>query len=284
MLSLTRDDRTVARHDLLLPGRILYAIAVAGFGVVCLVYLDFVNSLQPVPASVPGYRVLAVCTGIVLIAAGLGILFNVRTYVTTLVLAAFFVLWIVGLHIPSAFTNPSLLRSPWWIRTFESLALAGAALILAGLVRPAEGEQWIRAGRIAFGVSLPVFGVLHFVYPENVAGLVETAVVPLPAPLFWAYFTGAGHFAAGVAIASGKLARLAAILAGVMYASWALTLHLPRVLAPPPVRTPDFPAGYGGDRGEITSLFVCVGFWGAAWIVAGSLAKRDGGGLSRQGA
>jgi hypothetical protein len=60
-----------------------------------------------------------------------------------------------------------------------------------------------------------------------------------------------------------------------MYASWALTLHLPRVIDPPPARTPDFPAGYGGDRGEITSLFVCVGFWGAAWIVAASLAKRS---------
>jgi hypothetical protein len=30
------------------------------------------------------------------------------------------------------FTNPVLLRSPWWIRTLECLALAGGAVILAG--------------------------------------------------------------------------------------------------------------------------------------------------------
>jgi uncharacterized membrane protein YphA (DoxX/SURF4 family) len=256
-----------------LPGRILYAIAVIGFGVVCLVYLDFVNSLQPVPGSLPGYKILAIATGVVLLVAGLAILFDFKTYQAALLLAAFFALWIVALHIPSAFTNPALLRSPFWICTFESLALAGTALILAGQAHTAARESWIRAGRIAFGISLPVFGILHFVYPDNVAALVETAVIPLPWPLFWAYFTGAGHFAAGVAIATGKLARLAAILAGVMYASWALTLHLPRVLDNPPARTPEFPAGYGGDRGEITSLFVCVAFWGAAWIVAASVGK-----------
>jgi uncharacterized membrane protein YphA (DoxX/SURF4 family) len=257
----------------------LYAIAMVGFGVVCLVYLDFVNSLQPVPEWVPGYRILAVATGVFLIVAALAIAFDFRTHPIGLALAAFFVLWIVALHIPSAFANPGLLRSPFWIRTFECLGLAGAALILAGRARARDGEPWVRAGRIAFGISLPVFGILHFVYPDNVAALVETAVIPLPWPLFWAYFTGAGHFAAGVAIATGKLARVAAILAGVMYASWALTLHLPRVLDNPPARTPEFPAGYGGDRGEITSLFVCVAFWGAAWIVAASL---DVTGVSRQ--
>lgn len=63
------------------------------------------------------------------------------------------------------------------------------------------------------------------------------------------------------------LARPAAILAGVMYASWALTLHLPRIIDPP--------TGFQGYRPELTSLCVCVAFWGAAWIVAGSLVKQD---------
>ncbi|MGH8251236.1 MAG: hypothetical protein ACREVI_11185 [Steroidobacteraceae bacterium] len=84
---------------------------------------------------------------------------------------------IVLLQVPSAFLDPALLRSPWWIRTFESLALAGAALIVAGAATDPLRETWIRAGRIAFGVSLPVFGVLHFVYPENVAALVAAAPV-----------------------------------------------------------------------------------------------------------
>jgi hypothetical protein len=45
-----------------------------------------------------------------------------------------------------------------------------------------------------------------------------------------------------------------------MYASWVFTLHLPRII--------DHPETYQGDRRELTSLFVCVAFWGAAWIVA----------------
>ncbi len=262
------------RVQYLLPGRILYAIAMIGFGVICLVYQDFLNSLQPVPAATPGYPVLAVATGAVLVAAGLAILANVKATPGALALAGLLVLGIVALHIPSAFTNPSLLRSPWWIRTFESVALAGAAVILAGLAGSPVRESWVRAGRIAFGVSLPVFGILHFIYPESVAALVATASLPYPWPMFWAYLTGAGHFAAGLGIATGVLSRWAAILAGLMYASWALTLHLPRVIDQPAARTIDNPGGYGGDRPELTSMFVCVAFWGAAWIVAGSLAKQ----------
>ena len=254
-------------------GRMLYAAAVIGFGVICLVYGDFVNSLQPVPPSTPGYEALAVLTGVLLLAAGLALLTNIKTQMAALAPAALFVLWIVLLHIPSAFTNPILLRSPWWIRTFECLALAGAAVILAGIA--GNREDWVRVGRIAFGVSLPIFGALHLIYPENVAALVTTARPTLPWPMFWAYLTGLGHISAGLAITAGVLSRLAAIVAGLMYASWALTLHLPRVIDNPAMRSADYPQGYGGDRGELTSLCVCVAFWGAAWIVAGSLKRRQ---------
>ncbi|MGH8195841.1 MAG: DoxX family membrane protein [Woeseiaceae bacterium] len=247
-------------------GRIIYTSAVIGFGVICLVSVDFLNSLQPVPASMPGYSLLAVATGIILLVAGLAILANYRAYPASIALAILFALWIVALHVPGAFTDPALLRSPWWIRTFETLGLAGAALILAGSAgNPVHAARLLRAGRIAFGVSLPVFGILHFIYPESVAALVALSPVQYPWPLFWAYLTGAGHFAAGVAIATGVVARWAAILAGFMYASWALTLHLPRII--------EHPETYSGDRRELTSLFVCVAFWGAAWIVAGALAK-----------
>lgn len=258
--------------DYRLPGRILYAVAICGFGVVCLVYANFVNSIQPVPESLPGYRFFACATGLFLLALGLAMLTNVKMRYAALTLAGFLGLWIVALHIPSTFTNPSSLRSPWWIVTFETLALAGAALILAGSGDSVR-ERRVRAGRIAFGISLPVFGVLHLVYPDNVAALITTATPQYPWPLFLAYLTGFGHAAAGLAIATGVMARAAAIVSGLMYASWVLTLHLARLLDPPLPRTPEFPAGYGGDRGELTSLFVCVGFWGAAWIVAGSIAR-----------
>lgn len=257
-----------------LAGRIVYAAAIVGFGVVGLAYVNFLNSLQPVPVALPGYAPLAVVNGLVLLAAGLAIMANFQVLPAATTVAAMLGLGMVLLHVPSAFIDPSLLRSPWWIRMFESLALGGAALILAGLSSRPVREQWIRIGRIAFGVSLPVFGILHFIYPESVAGLVALSPVSYPWPMFWAYLTGAGHLAAGVAIATGVLARWAAMLAGLMYASWALTLHLPRIISHPAARSADNPVGYAGDRRELTSLFVCVAFWGAAWIVAAAWRRN----------
>jgi len=42
-----------------------------------------------------------------------------------------------------------------------------------------------------------------------------------------------------------------------------------------PLRTAENPVGYAGNRQEFTSTLVCIAFWGAAWLVAGSLKKRD---------
>lgn len=265
------------RVGFLLPGRVLYAVAIVGFGVVCLVYLDFLNSLQPVPAWVPGYRFLALLTGAILVIVGIAIGVNVKVKPAALAVAVLFASGIVVLHIPGAFSNPELLRSPFWIRTFESLALVGAALILAGLASHPVRESWSRTGRVVFGLSLPVFGMLHFIYPASVAALIAADPIPFPWPMFWAYLTGTGHFLAGIAIACDVMARMAATLAGVMYASWLFALHLPRVFDNPVARSAENPAGYAGDRQELTSTLVCLAFWGTAWIVAGSLSKAKGG-------
>jgi uncharacterized membrane protein YphA (DoxX/SURF4 family) len=77
--------------------------------------------------------------------------------------------------------------------------------------------------------------------------------------MFWAYFTGVAHVAAGLAILSGVLARLGARLFALMVTSWVFLLHIPRVAATP------------HDRHEWITLFIAVVISGAAWIVAGSL-------------
>lgn len=125
-------------------------------------------------------------------------------------------------------------------------------------------------GRVLFGASLPVFGVLHFVYADNVASLIPDWY---PRPLFWAYLTGLGNVAAGVSITTGVLSRLAAVLAGGMYGTYALTLHVPRAVSTyVPQLFLDDPTVLQDARAGLTSLFVAIGMWGAAWIVAGSLS------------
>lgn len=260
-------------------GRLLLGLAVMGFGGLSLLYVDFVSALQPVPSGLPGYAFFAVGTGLVLLATGAALVLRWQERVAALALAAFFALCIAVLHVPSAFTNPELLRSPWWIRTFESVALIGGAMTLAGWSRVPVRDAWIRAGRVVFGLSLPVFGTLHLVYPESVAALVPPWY---PWPLFWAWFTGAAQIAAGIAIASGVLSRVAAMLAGAMYGGWALTLHAPRIWCRlyGPCDFVDVPVGLQDARAGLTSLFVAVAMCGAAWIVAG--AHERGRDMGRQ--
>jgi uncharacterized membrane protein len=260
---------------MLAVGRTSYAVALVGFGVLCLGYVDFVHQLQPVPSWFPAYVPLALLTGAFLIAVGIALLANLRVTVAASALAIVFASGIVALQVPGAFADPSLLRSPWWIRTFETVALMGAALVLVGLTSPAR-SMWVRRGQIAYGISLPVFGILHLIYPESVAALVPPWY---PWPMFWAYLTGLAMICGGLAIATGVLARLAATLAGVMYGSWFLTLHLPRNWCRAFVACEFMggaPAvGFSGMRAELTSLFVVLGMCGGAWIVAGGLAKRE---------
>ncbi|MFW6089990.1 MAG: DoxX family membrane protein [Gemmatimonadota bacterium] len=253
-------------------GRIVFGLAMLGFGLVGLVSVDFLNSLQPVPVWIPGYPVLAVLNGLVLAVAGTAILADRMTRSAALAVALLFLSGIALLHVPSAFTDPELLRSPWWIRTFESVAMIGGAIILAGRRDTPVRDRWIRGGRVAFGLAIPVFGVLHFVYPRFTAGLVPPWY---PVPMFWMYLTGAAQIVGGVAIALGVWARLAAILAGMMYGGFALTLHVPRVWCHlrGPCEFLDSPGGQEVLRGEITSLFVAVGMCGAAWLAAGGIER-----------
>lgn len=257
---------------MLTPGRLLFGFAILGFGFVGLLYADFLNSLQPVPAWMPGYRALAILNGLGLAAAGVAILADRKTRPAALAIVIFFGACIALLHVPSAFTQPELLRSPWWIRTFESVALIGGAATLAGLRDVPVRTEWVRPGRVAFGLSLPVFGVLHLIYVPGTASLIPPWY---PWPAFWAAFTGVAQIVGGLAIAVGVWPRLAAALAGAMYGIWALTLHLPRVWCRlrGPCEFLDVPGGLAASRGEITSLFVAFGMCGAAWLVAGGLAR-----------
>jgi hypothetical protein len=87
--------------------------------------------------------------------------------------------------------------APLWLGS----RLLGAAWALAALLPAEKGrlawdplvDRGRLLGRWCFGISLPVFGISHFVYHDFVATWIPRW---LPAPQFWAYFTGAAHCAA----------------------------------------------------------------------------------------
>jgi uncharacterized membrane protein YphA (DoxX/SURF4 family) len=141
----------------------------------------------------------------------------------------------------------------------EQLAIAAAGLIVyaASAKIDATRARLTRLGQLAFGVCALLFGGAHFFYMNLTAPLVPKWLPPTQE--FWAYATGVGHIAAGLAILTGVQARLAAILLTAMYASFTLLVHAPMLLADP------------SSRVNWSENALNLALIGAAWVVADSL-------------
>jgi uncharacterized membrane protein YphA (DoxX/SURF4 family) len=148
--------------------------------------------------------------------------------------------------------------------TAEQLAIAAGGLIVyAGRakIEAALAARLTRLGQLAFGVCALLFGGAHFLYMNLTAPLVPKWLPPTQE--FWAYATGVGFIAAGLAILTGVQARLAAALLTAMLASFTLLVHGPMFLADPS-RHPIWIE-------NATNLAVM----GAAWAVADALAAAE---------
>lgn len=222
-----------------------YAVGAIGLGIASLIARDFAFQWQPVLESIPARDILALASGALLVAGGVAAAWR-GVGPARLILPIFYLLWVIALHIPVVIATPTVGSL---LGVAEILALAAGGGVLAGERAP----SWLpRAARIAFGLSALVFGISHFVYADFTAKMVPGWI---PVPLFWAYATGAGHTAAGLAILSGIKGRLAATLEAAMCGSFALLLHVPRVVAAP------------GSRFEWTMLCVALSIAGAALLI-----------------
>ncbi len=230
-------------------GRLVYVIGAILLGLVGIGFGDFALQWQPVPAGIPMRTVLAYACAALLIIAGAATYIQVRY---ALALGLIYALWTLVLHGPRVAAHP-LNIAPWnAFCEITALASAGFALYLSGRDKSA-GKIPTALPRIAFGACAIVFGCAHFSYPVFTASMVPAWI---PFPLFWAYATGSGHLAAGLAIVSGQLARLAATVLSFMMGSFVLLLHLPRVLAKPE------------SHEEWTMLAIATSLTGAAWAMS----------------
>jgi len=227
--------------------RFIYGLGAIGLGLVGLVVGDFALQWQPVPKDVPGREALAYLSAAILILGGLATIWRRTSAVGSLGLGVMYGVWVVVLHIPNALGRASEIAA--WNPVAELSALSLGGLVGWGMThRPA----WAEMARRLFGLCAVIFALAHFGYAKFTASMVPGW---LPAPLFWAYLTGAGHLAGGLALIAGVVPRLAATLLAGMYATFTLILHLPRVIAAP------------GERIEWTMLFVAMSLAGAAWII-----------------
>lgn len=231
---------------------LLYGMGAIGLGAVGIAFGDFALQWQPVPSTLPMRIVLAYASGATLVFAGCLALSRRAAPWGVLLLAIIYTVWTMVLHGPQVVAHP--LDIVPWLAFCEIAALAAAGFALF-----ATKIQWygraipMVSARAVFGVCAIVFGLSHFKFPAFTASMVPHWI---PAPLFWAYVTGAGHTAAGLGIVTGRRARLAATMLTLMMGSFVVLVHLPRVLS------------NLGSHAEWTMLAVAATLTGAAWGVS----------------
>jgi uncharacterized membrane protein len=151
------------------------------------------------------------------------------------VLLAWLVLWLL------AFKAPFIFRAPTVEGSYQScgenaVLVAGAWVLYAWFATDwdkrwlgfAVGDKGVHIARVLYGLALIAFGLSHFVYLNLTAPLVPSW---LPAPVFWAYFTGCTYLAAGAAVLIGVYARLAAALSALQMGMFLLLVWVPIVAA-----------------------------------------------------
>ena len=206
-----------------------YAIGAILLGAVGIYFHDFAMQWQPVPAGIGMRTQLAYVAGALLAVGGALMLAPGLDRTAALLLAVFVGLWMLTLNLPAAIASASHIgawNSPAEITFMAAGPLALFASGVAGNSRP----TMLLLARVLAGISAMVFGFAHFNYIDFTASMVPGWI---PYKTFWAWATGLGHLAAGMALVSGIRARLAAGCEAAMMGSFVVLLHLPRVVAAP---------------------------------------------------
>ncbi|MGH6694784.1 hypothetical protein [Sphingopyxis sp.] len=245
-------------------GRLLFAAGFAGLGVLAIIYADFALQWQPVPEATPFRSWLAYANGVALIGSSVALFIPRVRRTGAMLLTGMLAVWVFVLHasrVPGHWGDVVI-----WLGVAEAAAMLGGALLLWEAVRPVDLTPEIRApsalaitARWTIGLALPIFGLSHFVYADFTAAMVPGWI---PSKLFWAYFTGCAHVAAGMAVLTGFWVQLATRMLAIMFGSWVLILHLPRVFADPTSRV------------EWTMLFIAMALTASACLLGSSAIAR----------
>jgi uncharacterized membrane protein len=85
-----------------------------------------------------------------------------------------------------------------------------------------------RIAIILLALVMAVFGIYHFIYPENLLSYVPSF---LPnAGNLWVYIPGAAFVLAAIAFITNKMVKTAAYLLAILLFIFVLTIHLPNCL------------------------------------------------------
>lgn len=238
-------------------GRYLFAVSIIAFGIEHFAFGHSLSALILLPDAISAHSFWVYAMGIVFLGAGICIGAGIKVrLVATFLGILFFALYLI-FHLPKEITNP---KDPGaWTAAFELIGFCGGAFILA---RTQPGENWdktsdnlLRSGIYLFASTFIVIGIQHMMYADFIAPLIPSWI---PGQLFWAYFIGIAFFAVALSLILGIKVRLATTLLGIMFLSWVLILHGPRVTSNLHTET------------EWTSLFVALAMSGISFVIAGA--------------
>jgi len=242
----------------------VYGLGVMALGLVCLAWGKF-DLGQPVPKNFPGRAGLAYAAAAFMFVAGAAVEWRRTVAWGAAALAAYYGL-IVVILMYGRVVLAHYAEFGAYSGAAEQLAIAAGGLIVYAAnakIDAALAARLTRLGQLAFGVCALLFGGAHFFYMNLTIPLVPKWLPPTQE--FWAYATGIGHIAAGIAILTGAKARLAAILLTAMFASFTPLVHLPMLLAD------------ASKYVNWTENALNLALTGVAWVVADSLARRPSG-------
>ncbi|MBB5396101.1 hypothetical protein [Mucilaginibacter sp. AK015] len=137
--SAPKSGAYVTGFEAIVPaGRFFLAITMFVFGIEHFVYIDFVPGLVPQWAALPVFWTYF--TGVALIAAGLGIMLNIKLRLAANLLGLMIFIWFLLLHIPRALADPRGLHGNEIVSALEALAFSSSAFILAAISKNKEAD------------------------------------------------------------------------------------------------------------------------------------------------
>ena len=105
--------------------------------------------------------------------------------------------------------------------------------------------------RIVYAIPMLVFGLMHFAFANNMAGMVPSYI---PGGVLWVYLTGAGLVLAAASFIIHKWTKLSGLLLALLLLSFILTIHLPGMM--------------GGNHMAMTGLLKDLGLLAGALMIA----------------
>lgn len=240
-----------------LPGRIVYAIAIACFGAHYVLFAAGV-SVAPGPPWYPAQDKISWVAGACLLLAAVSILTNWFGKWAAMALGTALLFRVAYIHMQRILAN---VHDPGpWTSAGEILSICGGAFALAGALSSHHffSAPISRPGQILFALPLLMFGAQCLMFSHLVAALIPGWI---PTPLYWAYGIGVAFIVSALAIIFARFASLASWLLGLVFLIWIAIFHAPRLVASP----------HNGNAWS--SAFVALAMAGSAWSVAGSISK-----------